>query len=219
MTPFDFAAARENMVENEIRTNDVTDRALIAAFREVPREAFLPEGRASLAYGSNVQTLENGRFLLDPRCFAKLIQAAGVRPGDLVLDLGAASGYSTAVLSRMCDTVVGVESDESLVAKASDALQTVGADNAAVIHGELKAGAPSQGPFDVIVIEGAVPEVPKALFDQLADGGRLVAVECDGPIGRAMVYERAGDVTSGRCVFDAKVPYLPGFEPEPTFQF
>ena len=219
MQKFDFAAARETMVESQIRTADVTDLDLLMAFRRTARERFVPQNQMALAYADAEVAYDNGRTLLRPRDLGKLLQAADVQDSDVVLDLACARGYSTAILAQICDTVVGVEADEADVARASDILMDMGILNAAVVQGDLKRGAAEHGPFNVIVAAGAVADVPDAWTAQLADGGRLVTIVRSGPIGRATVFTKSGSAVGDRVVFDAHAPFLPGFAPEASFVF
>ncbi len=221
----DLALQRQNMVESQVRPSDVTDRRIPRAMNAVPREAFVSPGRRSLAYLDTDLPLDmpgggpSGRVMLAPRTFAKLLQLAAVDPGDLVLDIGCGTGYSSAILARLAQTVVALESDTALAQEATRVLQSQGADNVAVVHGDLPAGYPAEGPFDVIVIGGAVATVPEALLGQLKDGGRLVAILADGRTGRALVWQRSGTAVSERDGFDAFAPFLPGFEPVRRFVF
>ncbi|MEJ8573326.1 protein-L-isoaspartate O-methyltransferase [Microbaculum marinum] len=221
----DFALARRNMVESQIRTNDVTDRALVAAFLEIPRERFVPAAMRDLAYIDEDITVKEGdrpgerRFLMEPMPFARLVQLAAIQPGDLVLDVGCGTGYSTAVLARVAESVVGLESDPDLAEKAERQLVDLGIGNAAVVTGDLVEGYASQGPYDVIVMEGAVERIPDALFAQLRDGGRLVAPVVHGPVGKATLFTSIGGDISSRIAFDVNVGRLPGFERTPEFVF
>ncbi|MBM3530650.1 MAG: protein-L-isoaspartate O-methyltransferase [Alphaproteobacteria bacterium] len=219
----DFAAARRMMVDGQVRTADVTDRRLLGAMLELPRERFFPEDKASLAYlDLDANVSEPGRaarHLLKPMVLAKLIQAAEVGEGDRVLDLGCASGYSTAVLARLAAHVVGLEQDEALVRQASLALSGLGIGNAKVVAGPLDRGWPAAGPYDAIVLQGATENVPSALLSQLKDGGRLVCVLGRGAGAKAMLYRRIEGELSGRPIFDAAAPLLPGFARVPAFVF
>jgi protein-L-isoaspartate(D-aspartate) O-methyltransferase len=151
---------------------------------------------------------------------AKLIHAADIRSSDVVLDIACGRGYSCALIARLAETVVGLEEDGSgFAAKATERLAEIGADNAVVVEGDLKAGAPKQGPFNVIIVGGAVAQPPKAWFDQLAEGGRLAVIEREGPVGRARIYTKARGAVGERSAFDADATLLPGFEPEPGFVF
>lgn len=219
MPQFDFDAARETMVESQIRTADVTDLALLMAFRRTPRERFVPASRMALAYGDAAIDYDDSRSLLRPRDFAKLAQAADIKPHEVVLDIGCARGYSTAVLAQVADTVVGLESDDETVNRATALLTESDILNAAVVQGDLKRGAPEHGPFDVIIVGAAVSSVPEGWFGQLANGGRLGVIVRNGPIGRATLFTKSGDAIGDRVVFDANAPYLPGFEPVPSFVF
>jgi len=215
----EFERERRMMVDGQIRTADVTNRRLQAALLTVPREIFLPRAKHAQAYADAEVEFAPGRWMMRPRDFAKLVHAADVQPSDLVLDLACGRGYSSAILSRMGETVVAMESDGEMVSKAEEALSKAGADNVAVIEGDLKTGSQSQGPFDVIFVNGAVEEVPRAWLDQLADGGRLAVVVRKGPIGKATIFIRSGLGVGERVVFDCTPHILPGFEREAGFVF
>ena len=218
----DFAAARLNMVESQVRVNAVTDERLIAAMAAVPRERFVPISRQGIAYMDEDIRISDGkapRFLMEPRVSAKLAQLAAITADELVLDIGCGTGYSTAVLSRLAGTVVALESDEDLAAQAGATLSDLGVDNAVVVAGALPDGYAKQAPYDVIFINGMVSSIPETLQSQLRENGRLVAVAGDGVSGRARLYMRAGDAFSGRDAFDANIRFLPGFEPVESFVF
>lgn len=208
------------MVDSQIRTNRVTDPRIVSAFETVPREAFVGEARRSIAYVDEDLEVAPGRYLMEPMVLARLVQAADPQPHDIALDIGCATGYSTAVLARLAQTVVGLESDRALLDAANRTLNALDVDNAVVVEGPLEAGYQKQGPYDVIVFQGAVCEVPEAVKRQLAEGGRLAAVVIDGGgIGRGMLLQRAGDSFSRRMLFDAATPLLPGFAREAGFVF
>jgi protein-L-isoaspartate(D-aspartate) O-methyltransferase len=227
----DSSLQRLNMVESQVRPSDVTDRRVIKAMLEVPREAFVPAALASMAYMDEpVPVCERSdgsgpaRSLLAPRTFAKLVQLAGIGPEAVVLDVGCATGYSTAVLARLAKRVVAVECDAALAAEAARTLQRLGVDNALVKEGSLPAGAPAEGTFDAILLNGAVPAVPQPLLDQLKDGGRLVAIVAEGPpqgphLCRARVWQRTGRTFDTRPAFEAGAASLPGFAAPAGFVF
>ncbi|MGF1594740.1 MAG: protein-L-isoaspartate O-methyltransferase [Kiloniellaceae bacterium] len=216
----DFAAARLNMVESQIRTNKVTDPRLIEAFEAVPRERFVTDAQRGVAYIDEDLEIAPGRYLMEPMVLARLLQAAAPRPGDMALVIGCGAGYSTAILARLVQTVVGLESDRGLMDRANRTLNALDVDNAVVVEGPLTAGYQKQAPYDVILFAGAVAEVPQVVKRQLADGGRLVAVVVDDSgIGRGTLIQRAGESFSARTLFDAATPLLPGFAREAGFVF
>lgn len=221
----DYATARHNMVEGQLRTNRVTDPRVVAAFAEVPRERFLPKSLRGVAYVDEDIALGANRYLIEPLVLARLIQAAQVKPTDVALDVACGAGYGTAVLARLASTVVALESDAELARGASRVLSELGIDNAVVVDGPLNRGYRQQAPYDVILIEGTVPEVPGDIVEQLAEGGRLAVVVDDpgrrgpGQLGRATLLIRRGGVTSSRILFDAGTPRVPGFETVPGFVF
>lgn len=218
-------AARKTMVESQVMTSGVTDQQILAAMESVPRERFVPDAKRTLAYlGDDLCVKEAtsdtpDRFLMDPRVLAKLAELAALTPTDLVLDIGPATGYSTALLAQLADTVVAIECDSDLAERASAILLDLGVDNAAVIEGPLADGNTKQGPFDVIFLNGAVPAVPDGLLEQLKDGGRLVAVVSEGNVGKARIYTRSGPHSAHRNSFDAGIHALPGFDVAKTFTF
>lgn len=216
---FDLSAARVHMVDSQIRTSDVTDLSIIAAFRSVAREAFVPAAKKALAYGDAHIELDSDRIMLRPRDFAKMIQEVEIEPTDIVLDVACARGYSTAILSYLADTVVGLETNEECVARATDLLVSANVTNAAVVKGDLKSGASEHGPFDVIFINGAVSAVPKTWLSQLSNDGRLICIVQNGPVGHVTIFQKTGDAVGERIVFDASAPLLAGFEAQPEFVF
>ena len=219
----DFALQRRNMVESQVRTSDVTDRRIIAAMLEVPREEFVPEALRQLAYMDGdialgpARTGRPRRSLLAPRVLAKLLDLANLERGDLVLDVGTGSGYSAAVIAKLVETVVALEADADLAAKAGQLLAGLALDNVAVVNGDYPRGWPAAGPYAAIVVEGAVSVVPDDLLAQLEDGGRLVAVFQDGATSKAVVWQRLGCSIGRRDAFDAAAPRLPGFERAAVF--
>lgn len=216
----DYAAARFHMVEGQIRVNKVTDEALVGALMAVPRELFVPRAARGIAYVDEDVPVAPGRYLMEPLVLARLLQEAGVRRTDIVLDLGCGTGYATAVLSRIAATVVAVEENAELAARATEALGELGVDNAAVVEAPLTGGYAEQGPYDVILINGAVAEVPDGISGQLAEGGRLATVVAPrGRLGEARIFRKVGGVMSSRIIFEAGTPMLPGFEPKPVFEF
>jgi protein-L-isoaspartate(D-aspartate) O-methyltransferase len=213
----DFAAARRNMVDGQIRTADVTDLRLLWAFQETPRERFVAAPAASLAYVDFDLPVAAGRFLVKPRLLSKMLQVAGIAGTDRVLDVGCATGYGAAVLARVAAQVTALEQDTDLARAARDGL--AGQNNVQVVSGPLSAGWTAAAPYDVIVVEGATEVVPETLLRQLADGGRLVCVLGGDPAAKAMLYMRSGADIGGRAVFDAAAHVLPGFVRPPAFAF
>jgi len=211
---------RLNMVESQLRTNKVTDARILKAMAEVPREAFVPERLRGIAYVDEDVPLGDGRCLMEPMIFARLVQAAAIAPTDVVLEIGAGCGYGTAILARLASTVVALESGPSLVTAANTILTAHAVDNAIVVDGDLTAGHPAQAPYDAIIFGGAVAEPPTAILPQLAEGGRMVAVVrgAGGP-GRAMLWTRRAGAIGVRALFDANTPLLPEFAPAPGFAF
>ena len=215
----DFSAARMAMVDSQVRPNDVTKYSIIAALQKIERENFVPDALRSVAYAEVDIEFAEGRALLDPRIFSKLLDGLNITPSDFVLDIGCGLGYSCAVIGELCEAVVGVEYNEKLVIDATENLQTAGNMNAVVVEAQLKNGAKAHGPYDVIMIEGAVEEVPKALLKQLKDGGRIGLIQSGSGVGVARVGVKSGDTVSWRDLFNADAPILPGFETEPGFKF
>jgi protein-L-isoaspartate(D-aspartate) O-methyltransferase len=216
----DMSAARASMVEGQVRTNDVTDRRITEIMGRLERERFVPPAKRALAYADVCVEVKPGRFLLDPRSFSKLLQLAEVQESDRVLDIACATGYSTAVLAAMSADVVALEEDEELAKFAAPLLRTC--EKRGRIYGVVaphKEGAPGQAPFDVVFVNGAIEDVPRAWIDQLKEGGRLVAIFGGGPVGKANFCVRKAGELSRRFAFDATVPVLPGFKRSRSFVF
>lgn len=215
----DFAAARRAMVDCQVRPADVTRFGVISAMLAVPRERFVPRAQRDVAYADAPIPITEGRFLLEPRVFAKMLDAAAIGPDDLVLDVGCGTGYSAVVASRMAGAVVAIEQDEAMAAQAAENARSLGADTVIVETRALGEGAPDSGPYDVILVEGAVASVPDALISQLKDGGRLIAIVQNGAVGQARRFVRTGAHASSRRLFDAFSAVLPGFDVAPAFEF
>jgi protein-L-isoaspartate(D-aspartate) O-methyltransferase len=215
----DFATARRRMVDNQLRTSNITDRRILAAMDEVPRERFVPDPRQGLAYADTVHDLGHGRALASPAPFARLVQLAEVDSTDTVLDIGAGTGYSTAVLARLAAQVTGLESAPALAGRARDLLAELGVANARVVEGSLDGAGQPRTSYDVIVLEGAVTEEPAGLFPLLRDGGRLVALLRRSGAGVAHVYVKSGNDVATRAEFNAALPPLAAAPREESFTF
>ncbi len=213
----DFASRRTMMVNNQVRPSDVTKYPIIEALLAVEREKFVPDGLREAAYLGENLTLAEGRVLLEPRNFAKMLDALEIGNDDLVLDLGIGLGYSAAVIAQMAEAVIGVESDEALAAEAQAVLAEAGADNVVVETAELAAGAAEHGPYDVITIEGGVEDVPEAIISQLKDGGRMACIFMDGSVGTVRVGHKIDGAMSWRFSFNAASPVIAGFERAEAF--
>ena len=210
-------SARFNMVEAQIRSSNVTDPRIMAAMNAVAREKFVPSASQALAYADVPVAVAPGRYLLDPRSFAKLAQLAEIGPDDRILDVGCSTGYSAAVLARLGAEVVALEQDADLVRVASGLLaNAVG--KVEVVQGGLIEGVKGQGPFDVIFVNGAIEQAPEILLSQLAEGGRLVTVLKDGQ-SRAWLFLKQNGQIGRRPAFDADVPVLAGFKKAMGFVF
>lgn len=221
-TDMDYAAARRHMVDSQILPNKVTDPRIIDAMASLPRESFVPDNRRNTCYVDEALSVGDSRYLMEPMIVARMLQLVEPGEDDLALIVGCATGYTAAVLAGMIGTAVVVESDSTMAAKASETLSDLGIDNVAVMEGPLTGGYPKQGPYDLIIFDGAVPEVPRTIIDQLAEGGRLVAVVGGGDartMGRVVVMTRFHGQVSSTDMFQAGTPMLPGFQQQAGFTF
>lgn len=213
----DFKSARTMMVDTQVRPSDVTKFPIIDAMLSVPRETYVPDQMQSVAYVGEHLDFGTGRTLLDPRSFAKLLDALEFQGNEMVLDIGSLLGYSSAVIARMCDAVVAVEDDGTMIADAEAIWSGEGVDNVIAVQVELADGAKEHGPYDVIILEGAVESIPMALLEQLKDGGRIAAIFQENASGEARIGIKSGAVVTWRLAFNCAAPVLPGFEKAPEF--
>ncbi len=214
-----YEIARKNMVLGQIKTNDVTDPLIMNAMSRVPRERFVATSLQSQAYLDGDVSVGDGRWLIQPMIAAKLIQLASIQETDHVLVVPCGSGYLAAILSYLAGSVVAVEDDEALRYSATQLLSDLGADTVAVVSGEVGKGCPSQAPFDVIIFDGAVENIPRDIKEQLADGGRLVVVIQDKNVGRATLVHRTDNTFGEKIAFDANIAVLPDFKGSVGFVF
>ncbi|WP_198373121.1 protein-L-isoaspartate O-methyltransferase family protein [Roseomonas rosulenta] len=217
----DFAEARRFMVDGQLRPNRVEDPRIVAAMRDLPRERFAPPAMAARAYADAELPLPGGRAMLQPLVLARLVQLAGLRRGERALILAAGTGFGAALMAKIGGTVTAVESDPALLAIARAALPAAVPPGAVtLVEADPTQGHAAGAPYDVIMIEGGVHAVPRAIQDQLVEGGRLVAIGLEGgPPGRAMLLRRAGGALTATRDFDAHAPALPGFAAAPAFVF
>lgn len=220
-----FAAARYNMVENQLRPNKIRDERVLEAMEKLPREIFVPDHLKGIAYIDQSLRVASGRYLIEPMIQARMAQEAQVKKDDHVLDIATGTGYSTVLWAALAKQVVGIETDVGLQAKAKENLATLGIKNAEIHATPLSQGWKAAAPYDVIMINGAVDSVSEVLFSQLAEGGRLLAVVRQyGPAhashtARMVLYKKIAGVISGLPVFDANLELLPGFEVIKPFVF
>lgn len=222
---YDFAAARRAMVRGQLCPNGVTDPRLLAAMEKVEREQFVPSHLVGVAYVDSDIPLINGRFLIRPLVFARLVQAARLSPRDRVLDLAPATGYSTLVLAELAQSVTAIEPDAVLCKAAAEIAARANPLRAQVMFGAAEGGTVAQAPFDAIFVNGAVDEAPPALLGQLAEGGRMLAVQRRQgetglmQLGRARLWRKRGGLIEETTLFDAALPDAPGFAKPHIFHF
>ena len=210
------------MIDGQISTAGVVQEPIIAAFNSIPRELFVPERLSNIAYSDEDIDIGQGRFLIEPIVYAKMIQAANPCETDVVLDIGVGSGYSSAILSSLVTTVIALEHNKRQMDRATKLWAQLGACNIALIEGALTKGVPEQAPYSLIIINGAVEHVPQNIIDQMEVGGRLVAVvkKARQSVGCATLFIKSSAANiASKKLFDAATPFLKGFEPEPVFQF
>ena len=216
-----FSQARQTMVDCQIRPTKVTDENIIDAFATVPREAFVGRNQRAIAYVDEDLPLPGGRCMMEAMVLARLIQALAVGKDDNVLVVGAATGYGAAIMARLAGSVIAVETRTQMVEKAQETLVSIGTDNAVAIKGRLTEGFANEGPYDAILIEGAVETMPERILEQLGNGGRLVAVwrPEDAAVGVASIWTKAGNGFVRKPLFDAQVPVLDEFRCKRDFVF
>ncbi|NNK78100.1 MAG: protein-L-isoaspartate O-methyltransferase [Litoreibacter sp.] len=215
----DFETSRTMMVDTQVRPSDVTKFPIIDAMLSVKREAFVPPSKREVAYMGENLDLGDGREMLEPRTLAKMLDALDLQRDEMILVIGCGLGYSSAVLACMVEAVVAVEESAEMAREAESILGEQGADNVAVIEAPLAQGDAKHGPYDVIVVEGAVEHVPDTILAQLKEGGRIAALFAEGALGECRLgYKHNGNVT-WRMAFNAGAPVLPGFEAPRAFTF
>ncbi len=221
MNEMNLSAARRMMVDCQIRPTKVTDERVLEAFATVPRELFVGKSQRSIAYADEDLPLPGGRWLLEPMVLARLVQALDVGMNDHVLIVGGATGYGTAILAQLAGSVISIETRAQLVEKSQETLVSIGSDNAAVIKSRLSDGCSKEGPYERILVEGAVAHMPEKLLDQLTPKGKLVAVwrQADAPVGVASLWCRAGAGFARTPLFDAQTPVLDEFKAKQEFVF
>jgi protein-L-isoaspartate(D-aspartate) O-methyltransferase len=207
----DFAQRRTMMVDSQVRPNEVTSYPVIEAMLTVPREQFVPDSRQDVAYAENNIDLAPGRVLLEPRTLGKMMDILDLQNSDLVLDIGPGYGYAAALMARIVEAVVAVEDNPDLAAEAEARLAAQDVFNVAVVTGPLVGGCESQGPYDAVLVEGAIEEFPEALTEQISDGGRVVAMFREGQLGVVRVGLKRDGRINWRFAFNAGAPVLPGF--------
>ncbi|HBM57884.1 protein-L-isoaspartate O-methyltransferase [Salipiger marinus] len=212
----DFAMLRRMMVDTQVRPSDVTKFPIIDSMLRIPREQFVPAELRDAAYAGRNVDLGGGRVVLDPRTFAKMLDALNLGANDLVLDLGAGLGYSAAVIARIAEAVVAVEDDEARVSEAQGLLSDH-ADNVILQTGPLAEGAPQHGPYDAILVEGGVQALPDTIAAQLKEGGRIACIFMEGALGTVRVGWKIDGAINWRFSFNATAPVLPGFEHKTEF--
>ncbi|NDW05162.1 protein-L-isoaspartate O-methyltransferase family protein [Jiella pacifica] len=216
----DFETARTRMVDNQIRTTDVTSHAILRAFLEVPREEFLPASRRPLAYVDDDVPLGDGRYVMETSPLAKLLQLAAIDKDDVVLDVGCTTGYSSAIISHLAGSVVALEEDPALAAAATDNLARLDYVTCAVVENALVEGCPAEAPYDVIIFQGSVETLPTTFFDQMKSGGRMVVVRGSGNSAEALLYVKDDEgVVSERFAFNCSIKPLPSFRRKAEFVF
>ncbi len=217
----DFKIARKNMVENQIRANKVTSLNVINAFLDVPREKFVPDALQEISYVDEDIQLSRNRFMMKPMILARLFQSLNLKGNENILHVGSNSGYGSAILSRMCSSVISLESDKKLFETSIHTFSNMGFDNVVPLHGSMENGVEKEAPFDIIFIEGSIETEPKSLFIQLNENGKLIAIirPANIKIGKAKLFFKISNEIGLENLFDAQVSKLSIFKSKTKFSF
>ena len=217
----DFKIARKNMVENQIRANKVTSFNIIKAFLDVPREKFVPDALQEISYVDEDIQLSRNRFMMKPMILARLFQSLNLKGNENILHVGSNSGYGSAILSRMCSSVISLESDKKLFETSIHTFSNMGFDNVVPLHGSMENGVEKEAPFDIIFIEGSIETEPKSLFIQLNENGKLIAIirPANIKIGKAKLFFKISNEIGLENLFDAQVSKLSIFKSKTKFSF
>ena len=217
----DFKKARKNMVENQIRANKVTSLNVINAFLDVPREKFVPDALQEISYVDEDIQLSRNRFMMKPMILARLFQSLNLKGNENILHVGSNSGYGSAILSRMCSSVISLESDKKLFETSIHTFSNMGFDNVVPLHGSMENGVEKEAPFDIIFIEGSIETEPKSLFGQLNENGKLIAIirPANIKIGKAKLFFKISNEIGLENLFDAQVSKLSIFKSKTKFSF
>ena len=221
MDNLQFAHSRKNMVDCQLRPNKVTDERVLTAFETLPREEFVPRNQRAIAYVDEDLPLPGGRSMMEPMVLSRIVQALDVQQNHSVLVVGGSTGYATAIMAFIADSVISIETRTQLVEKSQETLVACGLDNAVAIKGRLTDGFAKEAPYHRILIEGSVETVPDSLLDQLSADGMLAAIwrPADHPVGVASIWTRAGIGFARKPLFDAQVPLLDEFRAKREFTF
>ena len=217
----DFKIARKNMVENQIRANKVTSLNVINAFLDVPREKFVPDALQEISYVDEDIQLSRNRFMMKPMILARLFQSLNLKGNENILHVGSNSGYGSAILSRMCSSVISLESDKKLFETSIHTFSNMGFDNVVPLHGSMENGVEKEAPFDIIFIEGSIETEPTSLFSQLNENGKLIAIirPANIKIGKAKLFFKISNEIGLENLFDAQVSKLSIFKSKTKFSF
>lgn len=216
MTEHNFEQMRRAMVASQLRTTGVSDPRVVAAMGAVPRERFVPADRAPVAYADAQVPLGHGRNLGNPMALGRMLTEARLKGSERALVIGAATGYSAAVVARLAGSVVALEEQPELVAIAREALSGSGVE---VVEGPLNQGYAQGGPYDFILIDGAVEHVPQAIIDQIAEAGEMAAAILDNGVPRLSIGRVVGGAFGAVAYADVDAPALPGFQKPRGFSF
>ncbi|MBY0428129.1 MAG: protein-L-isoaspartate O-methyltransferase [Alphaproteobacteria bacterium] len=219
-----FASARFNMIESQLRPNKVIDDKLLDIMGRLPREAFVPNDQKTFAYTDADVSVGYGRKMLSPMVLARMIVALALKDNDRVLDIGPATGYSSAVLNDLAGEVISLESDPALTRQLQQNKIDFELENTRLVQGNLSDGHAPASPYNAIIIQGAAQWIPEKITNQLAEGGRMVCVvypegDLYGKIGQARLYTKQARGIIEQQLFDASAPLLPGFVTRPKFVF
>ena len=209
----------KNMIEGQIKPIGGMQKNILQAFSSVNRDDFVPQNLKENCYSEKNLFLKRDRFVLKANLIAKIISALNISNEENVLVIGSSTGYSSAIISRLAETVISIEEDQELLDFSEEAIKKNGIDNIVFINNAMIEGCSEQGPFNAIIIEGAIDEVPAKILNQLEDNGRLIAMVNDNGISNVIEYQKKNDTFTDRFIFSCSAPKLKSFDKRKSFSF